>query len=517
MTTLWPTLVRKKAAGIPHTTYIFPEVDGSMYNTAAVYAEAWDTSGDTNSDYSSGAVSTGEGYVDFTARDTFVPAAPSPSNPTGNIRTAMSTSTWAVGNGGVNGTVAISYVNIGGTADILDGLAYYDPVNGGTHPHKIFWLREVAPTDYNYSDTGHIWYTDDDNGDDEGSKVWLEPTAYADNGTARYAAVTTQINWIRQEVEYHNNSYGWPTVWADTGASARSSDKKWANAMIADSDASAADINRAFFTFNMSPFDDGETRAITSAEFECWSYHDAETGDSSTDAIIQISQHTEAEGALTGAVGFTPAGPDASSNFTWEGGSDTLHEISLNSAGIGHLEDVIGVGDGKARFCMREYTHDYLNDEPDDFYGNGMYFVDQEPSGEGVLLAPRIEINYLKMPDWTDRTSPEYWDIQGGTWSGSVWYSTNEGFGEEVWFEIDSAVFEDWRPAAARVIFAGEETLSMFMFDDEGYIFDEVVSSGEILTIPWRGDGYTYDMLLFGVYAGEGGPFTVTSIEFLER
>jgi len=71
--------------------------------------------------------------------------------------------------------------------------------------------------------------------------------------------------------------------------------------------------------------------------------------------------------------------------FAWHGTGQNA--ITFNQAGIDYITGKLNV---TAKLCVREYDHDYLNNEPNELFRSGIYFA--EASSED--FKPELEIEY---------------------------------------------------------------------------------------------------------------------------
>jgi len=134
-------------------------------------------------------------------------------------------------------------------------------------------------------------------------------------------------------------------------------------------------VTRSFFYFNTSDLPDAAT--ITSAVLKLYYYYYGQSD-------VSAQQGTQADTLESGDI-------DSFSGNEWGHSSgwseDQYNSITFNAAGKSAINKT-----GITKVCCREYTHDYLNSEPDDYYANGCYFANEELTTKD----PKLEIDYTE-------------------------------------------------------------------------------------------------------------------------
>jgi hypothetical protein len=515
-------------ATVGHTTYLFPEVDGFMEATDAAYGEVW-LAGTKTGQSSVYLNNIAEGVKNTLEDKIYIPALPDVSFwvdyfgyvDMGEHRTTIYIRTLGASFPltGDWGDSSYSAAKIHASQqELIDAVSYTD-TGAVVWPEYAMHEYDIYDNTYYVTSNG-TFNTESYSGDYEGEYIqWALNTITVDNSGAgtRKAHIDIWTRELYQSTLLNTGVDGWNSVRVRETASAQHNPDTYSNQAMLVTGAvdSTASVHRAFFTFNMSEFDDAVERTITAATFDIYGY-DNDANDDSDEAVLQVSQHTESAGELTTS-NFTPTGSGlAAPSIKWEQDENNLfrNQFLLNATGMTELEDAMDTGDNMARFCTREYIHDYLDSAPGSSttYKNGMYFKGQARIAS-ITLKPKIEIVYDKVAEWTDRTVEAQWTVATGSWNGSGWTSS----GSTLDISDTGGWTTDYRPAGMRITYTGQANVVLNLYDADTVkvIYEATYISGDTDTILWGGNEATYN--IDNIVITAGGEFTVTKIEFLER
>lgn len=173
----------------------------------------------------------------------------------------------------------------------------------------------------------------------------------------------------------------WDTVRnASDGSFVGASDSKTSGAMSVFSESQPYEMVRSFLFFDLSAIPPGTN--ISSAVISIGGYDQAVNN-------VVLQQGTQGD-TLAKADFDAFTGDPLAPVLAWQvsTGPSDLNKFILNAAGRDYLRSAFG---GTAKFCLREYDHDYSNVDPGSGYPDyldGMYYAEQNDPD----LSPHLEI-----------------------------------------------------------------------------------------------------------------------------
>ncbi|MBU0994125.1 MAG: hypothetical protein KJ737_16665 [Proteobacteria bacterium] len=217
--------------------------------------------------------------------------------------------------------------------------------------------------------------------------------------------ITGSINdgWVENQATYWASCIN--GYW---GISANSSETENAECIQASFEEGEFKIRRTFLYFDLSNLSLRKHSVITGARLKLYGY-----GYSSAIKIC-VQEGTQADTLLTGDFSFF-TGPSFGENV-FDFISSRVNPISFNENGIAYLNQQLG---SMARFCLREYDHDYCQVIPNDIFKSGMYF--SEVSGSD--RKPTLEIIYQTSSDPIIITVTDDGEVNSsplGTWQENL-------------------------------------------------------------------------------------------------
>lgn len=215
--------------------------------------------------------------------------------------------------------------------------------------------------------------------------------------------------WIQSNIDE------WDTVRdASTGYNIEDSNSShpWTMSVYGDTDyPNDFDITRSFFYMETEDLpDDSE---ISAATFKLY-------GRSNYDSSVSIQKGTQ--GSTLSTSDYNNFSGSLYGYTSWNPG---YNNIAFDTTGIADINKT-----GITKLCAREYTHDYLDSPPNDYYDNGCYFSEQ-----GAGYQPLLEITYeitLANPVVTTQ------EVSGVTSSSAILHGTlvdDGGADASVWFD----------------------------------------------------------------------------------
>ena len=204
----------------------------------------------------------------------------------------------------------------------------------------------------------------------------------------------------------------------------------------------------------------------------------------------------------------------------WYWDPDTLdhkNKFYLNAAGNAYV--LSKLGQGSAKFCIREKAHDFDNSAPGSSttYRNGCHYRDygNTPNTGARFRTPRITVTYLKTPTYINTVGPSYWNID----NDATWDAVNQRYTSGSFDAIELSGAGTWlqgyRAYKIKFYFTGATEIYVQMFNTEGSydLFDDhhVFQNGEEKVI-WNYNNYDLDLLQ--IFNNDSGEFKVHVIEF---
>jgi len=338
---------------------------------------------------------------------------------------------------------------------------------------------------------------------------------YDDCGTAHRISVFSETN------DGYVERYGaasWATIRNDTTGDLAGDTE--GNAVMCEAEQSGSSywIQRGFFEFDLSVVDTTES-SVDSIVVGVVGYGwDTESRPGSYPTIQEATISDGASLTVADYDAFTgPEFTDRVPEWYWYWNPDTINHQNrfyLNSAGDAYV--LSKLGQGSAKFCVREKDHDYDDAAPGAstqyLLGATYRNYGDSPNTGARYRTPRIIITYLKVPTYLIAVGPSYWNIDNdATWDGTRYSS---GSFDAIELSGAGTWLSGYKPYKISFNFTGADELYVQMFNTEGGedLFDghHVFRNNEEKVI-WNYNNYDLDVLQ--LFNNGSGPFQVHNIE----